>query len=488
MIFLSTFAPLISTLEHYKGLFDCLKRCDLLPRFFIHGSMTFVRKAIIEVNLDSYRDHFHWRYIRSAVILSLNEGRHDRFIGLLEAIQETGPSWFNSFMHQFFRNFVPEKNSIPLMRFLAMRGEELGEKYPRLLKTFCLTLVHYLKLWPSYPSRRALLLDLIGQPSLITPIIFTEAFFRNGNPYPNNQLDFIIYGCRETMAEGLKEAYPKGGRDLWRVLTKTFPDQFSGEYPYSDEARNAVLARFKTKQQMEDECGVEISSKVLGLLKKLIPDLPMIPLNSIAKYLVPWITLTQIPSQRHLVLQTREQVSERLTTLIERERYWEVARVCNSMSDEEFLEHLCQVMSTLKHFDGLVWYLTYRDALPSFLEHGKMALVREVIAALTSYKYGYCMYPGDIKSAVIQSFNENRHDHAIDLLKAVQERYADEDEQRRQIGKMPEFNYFMGSFMKLFAPEKNNVSDKLFLFMHREEFNSDYRSVFEVFCLSLVKT
>ena len=191
--------------------------------------------------------------------------------------------------------------------------------------------------------------------------------------------------------------------------------------------------------------------------------------------------------QRQLVLQTSEQVSERPTTLIVEERYWEVARVCNSMRKKSFFEYLCQVMSTLKHFNGLAWYLTYHDMHYRFLEHGKMTLVREVISASTSYEYEYYIYREDISKAIIRSVYENRHDRAIDLLKAVQEKYTDEDGWHRQTGITPKFDYFTGSFMELFAPEKNNVSDKLFLFLHREEFNSDCRSIFEAFCLSLVK-
>ena len=86
--FFKHLCPLISTLEHYKGLFECLQRRDLLPRFFIHGSMSLVRRAIIEVELVYNGDTIRWYYIRSAVILSIEKGRHDRFIGLWEAVQE----------------------------------------------------------------------------------------------------------------------------------------------------------------------------------------------------------------------------------------------------------------------------------------------------------------------------------------------------------------------------------------------------------------
>ena len=66
--------------------------------------------------------------------------------------------------------------------------------------------------------------------------------------------DFIKYGWREAIQEGLKEEYPFGGRKLWAVMVSEYSDHFSGEYPCTEEARNIALKNFKlTKQEWELE-------------------------------------------------------------------------------------------------------------------------------------------------------------------------------------------------------------------------------------------
>ena len=65
--------------------------------------------------------------------------------------------------------------------------------------------------------------------------------------------DFIEYGWKEAIEEGLKEKYPNGGRKLWNLMVSKYPDQFSGEYPSTDGALMAVLKHFKPKQDLEQE-------------------------------------------------------------------------------------------------------------------------------------------------------------------------------------------------------------------------------------------
>ena len=42
-------------------------------------------------------------------------------------------------------------------------------------------------------------------------------------------------------------------KSLWRVIHDKFPGEFSGDYPDTDEVRAAVLKKFPTKQQLEEE-------------------------------------------------------------------------------------------------------------------------------------------------------------------------------------------------------------------------------------------
>ena len=72
-----------------------------------------------------------------------------------------------------------------------------------------------------------------------------------------DRANFIKYGYKEALEEGLKEKYPDGGRWLWEVMMSKYPDQFSGAYPSTDEARRVALKSFKPTKQDREEAWVE---------------------------------------------------------------------------------------------------------------------------------------------------------------------------------------------------------------------------------------
>ena len=97
-----------------------------------------------------------------------------------------------------------------------------------------------------------------------------------GVDHDNHRSNFIKYGWREALEEGLKEKYPGGGRKLWAVMLHDLPDQFSGEYPSTDEARAAALENFKpTKQDLEEAWAARNAQAFLPKLiaKLLDPDI-----------------------------------------------------------------------------------------------------------------------------------------------------------------------------------------------------------------------
>ena len=55
---------------------------------------------------------------------------------------------------------------------------------------------------------------------------------------------FIKYGYKEAIEEGLKEEYYMEVERLWTVMVSKYPNQFSGEYPSTDEARSIALKDF----------------------------------------------------------------------------------------------------------------------------------------------------------------------------------------------------------------------------------------------------
>ena len=69
------------------------------------------------------------------------------------------------------------------------------------------------------PASQKLLIDLVGQPSLLTPVAFARGFLCVADD--TDRANFIKYGCKEAIEEGLKEEYRCGGRKLWTVMVST---------------------------------------------------------------------------------------------------------------------------------------------------------------------------------------------------------------------------------------------------------------------------
>ena len=55
------------------------------------------------------------------------------------------------------------------------------------------------------PASQKLLIDLVGQPSLLTPVVFARGFLIL--LMMHDRANFIKYGYKEAIEEGLKEEY-----------------------------------------------------------------------------------------------------------------------------------------------------------------------------------------------------------------------------------------------------------------------------------------
>jgi len=243
----------VISLDHFKGLYEYLKRRKMVPDFLAHGDMVLAREVIIEIDLLEDNCVGHCDSIYNAIVLSLEGGSHERVAGLFKAAQER-PAWkgyFSLFVDGFFNRYPPEKNSMPLKRFLTLHGEEFSKKHPAIFEVVCKKLVWDLKWKPGNPASRKLLIDFVGQSSLLTPVVFAEGLLWDVDDiYRTN---FIKYGYKEAIEEGLKEKYGGGGKKLWAVMVSTLPSQFSGEYPSTDEARTFALKNSPTKQDLEEQ-------------------------------------------------------------------------------------------------------------------------------------------------------------------------------------------------------------------------------------------
>ena len=149
---------------------------------------------------------------------------------------------------------------MPLKRFLTLHGEELNKKHPAIFGTICQELVWKLTWQLDNPVSQKLLIDLVGQPSLLTPVAFARGFF-----YPSDdtsRANFIKYGYKEAIEEGLKEEYDRWGKVVGSD-GEQFPNQFSGEYPSTDEARAVALKDFKPTKQDREEAWIVNNARIL---------------------------------------------------------------------------------------------------------------------------------------------------------------------------------------------------------------------------------
>ena len=81
----------VTTLDHFKGLYGYLKQRNMVPGFLAHGNMVVVRKVIVETDLLKAKNFRYCNDIYDAITLSLKDDRHERVAGLFEAARE-GPS------------------------------------------------------------------------------------------------------------------------------------------------------------------------------------------------------------------------------------------------------------------------------------------------------------------------------------------------------------------------------------------------------------
>ena len=76
---------LTTTIKHYEGLSEYFDQNKLLPRSLVNGHMEPVKKIAIDANFSFSKYQTKGNPTRNALVLSLNEDRYDRVVGLLEA-------------------------------------------------------------------------------------------------------------------------------------------------------------------------------------------------------------------------------------------------------------------------------------------------------------------------------------------------------------------------------------------------------------------
>jgi len=282
--FLKHVCPVVKTLEQYQGLVEYLKSRNMAPSFFVHGDIVVVRGIIAGIRDYDTRAFTYCGDLEVAIPLAMKEDYYDRVMDLLVARQartaendkrEGRTTSFEYFMYWFFRELTPEKDSKSLKQFLTLKGEELNSKHPIVYEIFCQGLVGRLRWRLDDPNGKKLMVDLVGQPDVLTRTAFVKGFLDKAED--EDQFHLITYGWKEAVQEGLKEEYRYGGRDLWSVMTNKFSGQFSGPYPDTDELRAVACQHLKTKQQREEEWNRKNAEILFEKLKSLDIVLVILP-------------------------------------------------------------------------------------------------------------------------------------------------------------------------------------------------------------------
>lgn len=489
--FLRHIYPLMTTLERCKDIFKHLEHYDIHLGFLLHGDEALVKEAIVKFKSKRFEHYISTEHIRQAIALSLDEDRHTRVIGFLEAVQiryadedkqcKLGQSsMFECFISQLLQKLVLEGDSMPFKRFLTLWKQKLNEKSADIYEIVCQQLVFHLqvRLWVS--TSQKLLIDLIGQPSLLTSTTFIKGCLTHHD-------SFIAYGWREAIQEALKREREYGADTVWSMIMRMLPDEFSTEYPPSDKVLAAVLKKFKTKQEMEEEWAKENAPKLLEQLEEPDPKLPSTtPLNAIPECAITWITIAQGSPQGHMSSRTSEQISEQFRTLMDEKQYLELFKLGYSMSRDELLEYLSPLMTTFERCKKFFWYLKPRDLLSNSLERMDMPLVRKVILELLDDDGQYFITEWDIRRAITLSLDENRYDRVLELFGVMQARHASEDEGDGQPLKVPRVQRFIHGLFVYPDATKNSKSFRHFLVLRGDELQEMYPSTFEILCQELV--
>jgi hypothetical protein len=76
--------PLMTTVEHYNGLYELMEENKLIPCFVVYGNIELVRK-IISMDGVPAKNSLDDDDVENALILSFRQEKHGRFIGILTA-------------------------------------------------------------------------------------------------------------------------------------------------------------------------------------------------------------------------------------------------------------------------------------------------------------------------------------------------------------------------------------------------------------------
>ena len=270
-----------TTLEWFKTQYKELRDGNLLPKFLARGNMKLVGRVITEFReFDSdcpiKEDHIH-----DAIILALNEDRHEHAINIMGAVNGKygKESVMGLFLFYLFKKLAPEERNAPLKHFLAKNKEAFKEKLPTVFKLFHRQLIEYLSWKSENPESIKLLHGLTRQPGLLTEEDLGMGVFSHfSDVNESNVSTFFTVGWKEAVATGLDDGVIS--QELCQFAVKKYQLD-----PSSSKAREEFLQRFQTKREMEKEHAKKNVDAFMSIFKPLMePFFPKVLIGIILGY------------------------------------------------------------------------------------------------------------------------------------------------------------------------------------------------------------
>ena len=159
---------------------NTLKQREMVPGFLAHGEMALVRKVIVETGLyQTVKIFGYCDSIYAAIALSLREDRHERVAGFFEAARERPrlEEQVRSVCDRFFWKISSQRKAAGHSNdSLTLHGKEFSKRHPAVYEGFCEKLVGKLVSQFNSPASKKLLIDLVGQPALLTSVVYAGGF------------------------------------------------------------------------------------------------------------------------------------------------------------------------------------------------------------------------------------------------------------------------------------------------------------------------
>ena len=285
--------PLVTTLKDYTGVYECLQENEKCEEFLVQGAEAGVAAVIkgIERGSKLYIDNqrLSWaiysasfgEYRRAVHLLVASKDRYEMENGGIESVEEYAE--FSKIVYGRF--FLPSSDlSARVKGFLVLHGDELNEKHPLIHQTFCRELGEHMERSFDGEQVREFLADLARQPIPLSVGDFAKGLLSKDGM---SEIPYYLEGSEwRELHEALIFGDQGIGEKLWSIMKGA---NYSGNYPSTNEARQAFLEKIKSKKTLEQGWIAEKSSAILTRLGEDVPlILPLILLGIIAEYAIDW--------------------------------------------------------------------------------------------------------------------------------------------------------------------------------------------------------